>query len=210
MKKIKFPLEMKDGKMVKEMEEFQEYFDLKRAIEHFGNGKLQKWLENNYDDDILEELEELTGEEDDFIERFTNALGVDYEATDMSVDEVLKENSIKEKLKRLMPEDETEDIVQYTVDSQKDLEILITKGFHKIYLLSESFLITKKMRDLELIGVDDATIEIEEVDMKKFLEQNVSIEGKCQVPENMKEVLKKDIMLEFIDTLYEIVPYLSE
>ena len=48
MKKINFPLFMKENKPVNELEELQEYFDLKRAVEYFVNGKLQKWLENNY------------------------------------------------------------------------------------------------------------------------------------------------------------------
>lgn len=54
MKKIRFPLEMAEGKMVKELDELQEYFDLEKALEYFQNGKLQKWLENTYNDDILE------------------------------------------------------------------------------------------------------------------------------------------------------------
>ena len=62
MKKINFPLFMKENKPVNELEELQEYFDLKRAVEYFVNGKLQKWLENNYNDDLAEELSELTGE----------------------------------------------------------------------------------------------------------------------------------------------------
>ena len=53
MKKIKFPLEMAGGKQVRELDEFQEAFDLEKAVEYFSNGKLQKWLENNYNDDIL-------------------------------------------------------------------------------------------------------------------------------------------------------------
>ena len=37
MKKIRFPLEMAEGKMVKELDEFQEYFDLEKALEYFQN-----------------------------------------------------------------------------------------------------------------------------------------------------------------------------
>ena len=34
MKKIRFPLEMAEGKMVKELDELQEYFDLEKALEY--------------------------------------------------------------------------------------------------------------------------------------------------------------------------------
>ena len=56
MKKIRFPLEMAEGKMVKELDELQEYFDLEKALEYFQNGKLQKWLEA-----ILKKLAEMKG-----------------------------------------------------------------------------------------------------------------------------------------------------
>ena len=92
MKKIRFPLEMAEGKMVKELDELQEYFDLEKALEYFQNGKLQKWLENTYNDDILEELEELTGEEEDFIERFTEALGVEQQEIQVNVKEILEKD----------------------------------------------------------------------------------------------------------------------
>ena len=84
MKNIRFPLEMAGGKMVRELEEFQEYFDLEKAIEYFSNGKLQRWLESTYNDDILEEIEKMDGKEPDFVRKFTDALGVD-EKSDKSI-----------------------------------------------------------------------------------------------------------------------------
>ena len=39
-KRIKFPLEMKDGSKVREQDDFIEYFDLRKAVEYFFNGKL--------------------------------------------------------------------------------------------------------------------------------------------------------------------------
>ena len=66
-KRIKFPLEMKDGRKVRELDEFIEYFDLGKAVEYFCSGKLQAWFDNIYASDIVEELNKLTGEEDDFV-----------------------------------------------------------------------------------------------------------------------------------------------
>lgn len=55
-KKIKFPLEMKDGRKVRELDELKEYFDLGKAVEYFCSGKLQTWLDNVHASDIVEEL----------------------------------------------------------------------------------------------------------------------------------------------------------
>ena len=40
-KKIKFPLEMKDGVMVRTIEELRENFDVEKLVEHYESGKLE-------------------------------------------------------------------------------------------------------------------------------------------------------------------------
>ena len=197
MKKIKFPLEMKNGKLVREMDEFQEYFDLKRALEYFSNGRLQKWLENNYESDILEELKVLTGEEDDFLKLFLEILGVEYkDDNDLEVQRVFKESVIKEKLKRVLPEEEIEEKAEKTADSQKGLENLIKRGEHLIYLLSNHFVITKEMKDLELVGIDFPEIEIEEKEAENFYKQKITVSGEFQMNDECKKLLHRDAINE--------------
>lgn len=197
MKKIKFPLEMKNGKMVREMEEFQEYFDLKKALEYFANGRLQKWLENNYENDISEELEELTGEEDDFLQRFLDILGIEYkEDNDLEVQRVFKESVIKEKLKRFLPEEDIEEKAEKTADSQRGLENLIKRGEHLIYLLSDHFIITKEMENLELVGINFPEIEIEETEAENFYKQRVSVSGEYNMNDEDKKLLHRDVINE--------------
>lgn len=206
MKKIKFPLEMKNGKMVREMEEFQEYFDLKKALGYFANGRLQKWLENNYENDILEELEELTGEEDDFLQRFLDILGIECrEDNDLEVQKVFKESVIKEKLKRVLPEKEIEEKAEKTVDSQKGLENLIKRGEHLIYLLSEHFVITKEMEDLELVGIDFPEIKIEETEAENFYKQKIKISGEYNMNDEDKKLLHSDVINEVAWDFFEMM-----
>ena len=177
MKKIRFPLEMAGGKMVKELDELQEYFNLEKALEYFQNRKLQKWLENTYNDDILEELEELTGDEDDFIERFTEALGVESQTVQLDVKEILDKAHLKEKLKRSFTEEEVEKMVESSADSQEKLEKLIEDGKKKIYLLDGTYKISRNVKNIEFIGVGDSKVEIEEKDGHRFLEQGLQFSG---------------------------------
>ncbi len=76
MKRIKFPLVMKDGAEARGIEELREHFDAGLAAEYFSNGKLERWLENNYYDDILEAVQKLDGSEADFGQKLSEALGV--------------------------------------------------------------------------------------------------------------------------------------
>ena len=59
MKRIKFPLVMKNGVEARDIEGLRENFDIVTAAQYFSNGKLERWLENNYYDDILEAVKEL-------------------------------------------------------------------------------------------------------------------------------------------------------
>lgn len=205
MKKIKFPLEMAKGKMVRELDEFQEYFDLQRAVEYFYNGKLQKWLENTYNDDILEELEELTGQETDFVKRFTEILGVDYQEQPIDIKQMMDQAQLKEKLKRILPEDEVEEAVESSADTQEKLEELIKSGVKKVYLLSGTYRIPRQAEGILFIGLGEPSVEIEENDQKKFQQQGLQFRDVKPENEESRKLMSLSeiaaLMLECLDLL---------
>ena len=205
MKKIRFPLEMADGKMVRELEELQENFDLERALEYFNNGKLLKWLENNYNDDISEELEELTGNEEDFIERFMDALGVEVQESSVDVKRILEKARLKEKLKRLFPEEEAEQMADSCADTQELLEKLITEGKKEIYLVEGTYRIPGYAREICFKGIKEPEVEIEEKDPKKYMEQRLQFLQVLPADEESRKMMNLDdtscILQEFLKLL---------
>lgn len=202
MKKIRFPLEMAGGKMVKELEELQEYFDLEKALEYFYNGKLQKWLENTYNDDLLEELEELTGEEEDFVARFTEILGVESQDVQVDVKGISEKARLKERLKRLFPEEKVEEMIGSSADTQEMLEKRIGEGKKKIYLVDGTYRIGKTVRGIAFEGVGEPKVAIEEKDEQKFLEQRLQFKGVAPADEESKKMMGLDdtkmIFLDFL------------
>lgn len=202
MKKIRFPLEMAGGKMVKELEELQEYFDLEKALEYFYNGKLQKWLENTYNDDLLEELEELTGEEEDFVARFTEILGVESQDVQVDVKGISEKARLKERLKRLFPEEKVEEVIGSSADTQEMLEKRIGEGKKKIYLVDGTYRIGKTVRGIAFEGVGEPKVAIEEKDEQKFLEQRLQFKGVAPADEESKKMMGLDdtkmIFLDFL------------
>lgn len=196
------------------LEELQQKFDLKKVIEYFINGKLQKWLENIYEDDIAEELEELTGEEGDFVERFIEVLGVQCEKKEMDMHKIREEITLKERLKEFFPEEKIENVAKETATNQEKLEQLVSEGVKEIYLLSEAFYIEKEMKELDLIGVDTPFIETEETDAEQFYMQHIQLSGKYKKGENLSKVLKGDtreiVLLEFLDMLENSLMKIAE
>lgn len=207
-------MKLKDGQEVTTLEELQQKFDLKKVIEYFINGKLQKWLENIYEDDIAEELEELTGEEGDFVERFIEVLGVQCEKKEMDMHKIREEITLKERLKEFFPEEKIENVAKETATNQEKLEQLVSEGVKEIYLLSEAFYIEKEMKELDLIGVDTPFIETEETDAEQFYMQHIQLSGKYKKGENLSKVLKGDtreiVLLEFLDMLENSLMKIAE
>ena len=58
-KNIQFPLEMADEAKVRTLEELQEHYDVASVIKYYKDGRLQRWLKANYEDEIAENLQEL-------------------------------------------------------------------------------------------------------------------------------------------------------
>lgn len=58
-KKVRFPLEMKDGVMVRTLHDLTENFDLEKALEYAGNGKLETWLRDRMCAEMADEVQKL-------------------------------------------------------------------------------------------------------------------------------------------------------
>lgn len=188
---------MAQGKLVKELEEFQRYFDLEKAVEYLCNGKLQKWLENTYNDDILKELEGLTGQEEDFVERFTDILGVEYEPEDKTdVQKLMRNSVLKEKLKCFLADEKAGKIVNATAETQQELERLAKEGHSHIYLLSGEFQIPKNIQRTTFEGINNPKVKFEETDQKKIQRQCLSFLNILPADENNKKAMRQKEGLE--------------
>lgn len=58
-KKVRFPLEMGDGVMVRTLHELMEHFDLEKALEYAENGKLETWLRDRRCGEMADEVQKL-------------------------------------------------------------------------------------------------------------------------------------------------------
>lgn len=206
---IRFPLEMANGKMVRELEEFQENFDFQRAVEYFNIGKLQKWLEALYCDDILEKLEALTLQDENFFELFTDALGVKVQEP-VNPKEEIHNAELKEKLREHIEEDQLENCVCITADTQEWLEKRLEAGCKTIYLFGEQFIIPKTAQDIQFIGVQKTeTVELEVKDKQTFISQNLEFSGVIPADEETRKLIYADTMnnsvLEFLNVLEKYI-----
>lgn len=192
MKRIKFPLVMKNGAEVRNIEDLRGNFDLESIAEYFSSGKLEKWLENNYYDDILEEVRELDSESEDFGRQLSEALGVEWKPEEtVDVQKVMKNVSLKEQIKPFVSDKEVE-AMESIADTQEELEALAKAGNTPIYLFGEHFIIRNWMRNVECIGINEPTVELEITDRTEYRDKKIKLRDVAFADENMKKMVFED------------------
>ena len=182
MKRIKFPLTMKNGAEVRDIESLRENFDMESVVGFFSSGKLEKWLENYYYDDILEKVKELDQKAEDFGSRLAEALGAEWHGDDAEVQQTMKQTELKERLKPLVSEEKLEQM-DYIADTQETLEQFAKQGKSPVYLYGDKFTIRKWMKNIECIGIQNPTVSVEiespvEYQKKKIRLSKVSVDDK--------------------------------
>jgi hypothetical protein len=87
-KKIKFPLEMADGKSARTLDELKEHFDAASVLRHYFDGKLKKWLEDRYYEDEAAELAALDSGASDFSVKLAAIFGSEIAGHEVDTDAV--------------------------------------------------------------------------------------------------------------------------
>lgn len=77
-KKIRFPLEMKDGIEVRDLEGLKENFSLERILFYLVDGKLELWLRNYYLDDLADAVSGLDMEDAELNRKICDIFEVEY------------------------------------------------------------------------------------------------------------------------------------
>lgn len=172
MKKIKFPLEMKDGVMVRTIEELRENFDAERLVEHYESGKLEIWLENRYYKEELQKILALDPKAKDFLLLLCDCLGI--RAQEEEIPDFLKRRVEKFNHLKGLTEDK---LLLGRVDdiaiTQEDFIDLLDSGKSEIYLCEGDFTVPVSAANKTYIGIFNPTAVIRAVDNVNFKEQKI-------------------------------------
>lgn len=187
MKKIKFPLVMKNGKEVRDIEALRNNFEMESVAEYYSNGKLERWLENNYYDDILEKVRKLTGDEADFGELLAKALGAEWNGTEkINLQSIMKRTELREQLKPYVSEEELEKM-EHIADTQEELERLVQSGCSPVYLFGKTFSIREWMGNTEFIGIGHPVVDLEIHSREEFQKKKIKLQDVEFATEEMKK-----------------------
>lgn len=179
-KKIKFPLEMKDGKKVRTIEEFRKYFDPEKTMMYFLNGKLLGWLEDRHYDKYYETVCKIDSKKDNVLQRICEALEIEFsidasEAIDLKKVEI--NNQKIEKIRQYVDDKKILEQLDYIAMNQKDLDKLIKKSCSKIYLFEKNFVLPNSISNLSVVGINNPIVDIDSEGLIDFASRNVYFSG---------------------------------
>lgn len=186
VRKIRFPLEMKNGIEVRTIEELKDNFSIEQIIQYLENGKLIIWLRDRYENDKADDLEEIDLNDSELIRKICNVFDIDY---DESMKQELEKS--KERLKKISilkeytDNKEYEKVIDNIAFNQDDLYDLLDENINKIYLCGNNFSIPLSKKGITYIGINKPIVIIdskEEIDWeeKEIILENVVFDKKYQ------------------------------
>ena len=221
-RKVKFPLELKDGYLARSnIEEVRTHFDLEKIIAQFHNGRLKIWLDDHYLPEMAEQVAALDGDAPDLAAQLCAVLGVEGVATD-HVDSSLiqKREENRQRLSQYTTNPILCDMAEFAAFEQGDLDVLIDEGAREIILCNNAFRIPLLAENRTYYGmgktvaviesdtpIDFAARGIQFVDMP-FDEAYLGIVEKKKQRERLdarraerRDYLTPDVLAEFCSTL---------
>lgn len=174
VKKIKFPLQMKDGYKVRTMEELRVHSDPESLIGYFLDGKLKNWLKDRYYQEEIDKIDKLKSSDDNLLQNLYDILNINKKNNDMKkseMDDVLRKHNILSKVKQYTDNKEVLENIDSIATSQNELENILKKNVSTIYLLGNKFVLPQGVENVHIKGINNVEIEVnseEVVDFEKI------------------------------------------
>ena len=109
MKKIKLPLEMANGVLVRTLDELKENWDLEKVINYYLNGKLQTWLTDRYYTELADKVSALSDINDntELQKNLCDIFGMEFKADTefVDIDAVAEQNRKVDILRKYTADD---------------------------------------------------------------------------------------------------------
>ena len=192
-KKIKFPLEMKDGYKVRTMEELRTHSDPESIIEYFLNGKLKNWLKDRYYQEEVNAIDELEISNDNLIERIYSILHLKKEINDnvTEVEKIIRQQDIKSKIKQYTDDEEILNNIDCVATSQEEFESVLEEKRSIAYLLGEKFIIFDNIKNIIIKGINNPEVIVNSEGVIDFKERQVYFEN-CHFDLEYESLIEKN------------------
>ena len=172
-RKVKFPLELKDGYQARSnIEEVRTHFDLEKIIAQFHNGRLKIWLEDHYLPAEAEQVAALDENAENLADNLCKILGIEgIQTNDVDSRAILVRERKLQKLRQCTSDERYLNMVEYAVFDQKDLDDVLKNNPTEILLCGGEFHIPLVVKQRTYYGIGNVVAVIDSerpVDFEKL------------------------------------------
>ena len=122
VKKIKFPLEMKNGAKARNIEELRENFDLKKIVNYFLDGRLLNWLNDRSYETEAHKISEVDVKSVDLFKKLCEIFEVEFKENDLNIENLKCKNDQMEEINEAIIKNESS-ILYNKEDFEQELEL---------------------------------------------------------------------------------------
>lgn len=177
MKKIKLPLEMANGVLVRTLEELKENWDLEQVLNYYLNGKLEMWLADRYYTDLAEEVSALSVITDnkELQKKLCEIFGVKVENNFVDMEVVEERNRRLGILRQYTADDAVLKNVDKVAFNQEEMADLLDEDEPVIYLCDNKFSVPLSVKGKKYIGLGDVEIQVNSKDFVDFTKLGIEL-----------------------------------
>ena len=177
MKKIKLPLEMANGVLVRTLDELKENWDLEKVLNYYLNGKLLTWLNDRYYTELAEEVSALNGINDnaELQKKLCGIFGIEAESDLVDLEAVAERNRRLEILRQYTADDAVLKNIDKVAFNQEELADLLDEDELVIYLCDNKFSVPLSVTGKKYIGLGDVEIQVNSKDFVDFAKIGIEL-----------------------------------
>lgn len=194
-KKIRFPLEMKDGIEVRDIGELKENFSLEHVLVYLADGKLITWLRDRYQNEIADAVLALNREDADFHKKICDIFEVEYVESQEDIEKAMERKRKETLLKEVTDEEKFYEVVEQIAFTQDDLYDLLDGEETEIYLCGREFAIPLEKSGIHYIGINNPVAVIVSKEKVDFEEKGITFLG-IQFDEKYAEILAAEVSFD--------------
>lgn len=177
-KKIRFPLEMKDGIEVRDLEGLKENFSLERILFYLVDGKLELWLRDHYLNELADAISGLDKEDAELNRKICDIFEIEYvQEEEADLERVMERKRKLELLGEFTDEKKYLDVIEQIAFNQDDLYDLLDEGETVIYLCGDRFPVPLSKAGIHYIGVNNPTVVVSSKEKVDFDAKDISFEN---------------------------------
>ena len=167
---------MENGIEVRTVDELKEHFSIVHVLNYLKNGKLVTWLNDRYEYDLAESVENLDLNDTQLVKKACDIFGVSYD--DFNTSSAEREMKL-DRLKKYTTDKEYLAKVDQVAFDQDDLYDLLDEYVDEIYLCGEKFTIPLGKRGVSYIGINQPVVVINSQEIVNWEEKKISLKGVC-------------------------------